>query len=115
MSIFATVIPLCSEAISSSTGATILHGPHQDAQKSTSTGLSLLSTSSANDWSVTVTVDLSAMSSPVCGIWGESQDLVPYPPPTNSAATCACTSTACSASQRSASIAAEQPVPAAVT
>src|SRR5581483_10084852 len=68
MSIFATVIPLCSEAISSSTGATILHGPHQDAQKSTSTGLSLPSTSSANDWSVTVKVDLSAMSSPVCGI-----------------------------------------------
>jgi hypothetical protein len=29
--------------------------------------LSLPSTSSANDWSVTITVDLSAMSSPVCG------------------------------------------------
>src|SRR5690242_3138773 len=68
MSIFATMISPCSEAISSSTGATILQGPHQVAQKSTSTGLSLPSTSSANDWSVTVTVDLSAMSSPVCGI-----------------------------------------------
>jgi hypothetical protein len=67
MSIFTILISLCSEAISSSTGATILHGPHQVAQKSTSTGLSLPSTSSANDLSVTITVDLSAMSSPVCG------------------------------------------------
>src|SRR5215218_2203665 len=46
----------CSEAISSSTGATILHGPHHSAQKSTSTGLSLPSTSSAKVASVTVTV-----------------------------------------------------------
>src|SRR5215210_1236149 len=46
----------CSEAISSSTGATILHGPHHSAQKSTSTGLSLPSTSSAKFASVTVTV-----------------------------------------------------------
>src|SRR4051795_13225935 len=35
----------CSFAISSSTGAHILHGPHHSAQKSTSTGLSLPSTS----------------------------------------------------------------------
>src|SRR3712207_2024642 len=46
----------CSEAISSSTGATILHGPHHSAQKSTSTGLSLPSTSSEKVASVTVTV-----------------------------------------------------------
>src|SRR3712207_8657948 len=46
----------CSEAISSRTGATILHGPHHSAQKSTSTGLSLPSTSSAKVASVTVTV-----------------------------------------------------------
>src|SRR3712207_637219 len=46
----------CSAAISSRTGATILHGPHHSAQKSTSTGLSLPSTSSAKDASVTVTV-----------------------------------------------------------
>ncbi len=40
MSILATLsFAPCSEAISSSTGATILHGPHQVAQKSTSTGL----------------------------------------------------------------------------
>src|SRR4051812_25312913 len=47
---------LCSPAISSSTGATILHGPHHSAQKSTSTGLSLCSTSLANVASVTVFV-----------------------------------------------------------
>src|SRR2546422_36383 len=46
----------CSAAISSSTGATILHGPHHSAQKSTSTGLSLDSTSLANVASVTVLV-----------------------------------------------------------
>src|SRR3954467_5848802 len=46
----------CSAAISSSTGATILQGPHHSAQKSTSTGLSLPSTSLAKLVSVTVTV-----------------------------------------------------------
>src|SRR5438270_9947629 len=47
---------LCSAAISSSTGATILHGPHHSAQKSTRTGLSLPSTSLAKLASVTVLV-----------------------------------------------------------
>src|SRR5512132_2481892 len=46
----------CSAAISSRTGATILQGPHHSAQKSTSTGLSLSSTSALNDWSVTFLV-----------------------------------------------------------
>src|SRR5437764_114249 len=46
----------CSAAISSSTGATILHGPHHSAQKSTRTGLSLPRTSLAKLESVTVTV-----------------------------------------------------------
>src|SRR6476469_808802 len=46
----------CSAAISSRTGATILQGPHHSAQKSTSTGLSLPSTSLAKLWSVTVLV-----------------------------------------------------------
>src|SRR3954465_11511541 len=46
----------CSAAISSSTGATILHGPHHSAQKSTRTGLSLPRTSVANVASVTVLV-----------------------------------------------------------
>src|SRR4028118_2056761 len=46
----------CSSAISSSTGATILHGPHHSAQKSTRTGLSLPSTLLAKVASVTVTV-----------------------------------------------------------
>src|SRR5690349_15478369 len=55
MSSLATVIlSPCSWAISSSTGATILHGPHQVAQKSTTTGLSLFSTSSENVASVTL-------------------------------------------------------------
>src|SRR3954447_9878912 len=49
-------LSLCSAAISSSTGATILHGPHHSAQKSTSTGLSLPSTSGAKLASVTVLV-----------------------------------------------------------
>src|SRR3954453_10395797 len=38
-------LPACSCAISSSTGASILHGPHHSAQKSTSTGWVDLSTS----------------------------------------------------------------------
>src|SRR5262245_36456545 len=49
--------PTFSLAISSSTGATILHGPHQVAQKSTSTGVLLDSTSSENVSSVTATVE----------------------------------------------------------
>src|SRR4051812_30788080 len=47
-----------SAAISSSTGATILHGPHQVAQKSTRTGVLLDSTSAENESSVTATVAL---------------------------------------------------------
>src|SRR3954447_25044504 len=50
------ILSPCSVAISSSTGATILHGPHHSAQKSTSTGLSLPSTSVSNVASVTVLV-----------------------------------------------------------
>src|SRR4028118_611284 len=46
----------CSRAISSRPGATILHGPHHSAQKSTRTGLSLPSTLLAKVASVTVTV-----------------------------------------------------------
>src|SRR3989440_8062311 len=43
----------CSFAISSSTGATIRQGPHQAAQKSTSTGVSDLMTSVSKFWSLT--------------------------------------------------------------
>src|SRR5829696_821771 len=46
-------LPLCSSAISSSTGLIILHGPHHSAQKSTSTGVLDLSTSLSNVASVT--------------------------------------------------------------
>src|SRR5438105_15390865 len=43
----------CSLAISSSTGATIRQGPHQVAQKSTSTGVADLMTSVSKFWSLT--------------------------------------------------------------
>ncbi|MNT25752.1 hypothetical protein D3C72_1612920 [compost metagenome] len=46
----------CSAASSSRIGAIILQGPHQVAQKSTSTGLSDLSTSASKLESVIVTV-----------------------------------------------------------
>jgi hypothetical protein len=52
-------LPAFSAAISSSTGATMRHGPHQVAQKSTSTGVLLLRTSSENESSVTTTVAVS--------------------------------------------------------
>src|SRR4051794_21102282 len=53
---FATVSwPADSLAISASTGATILQGPHQVAQKSTSTGVLLANTSFAKDASETST------------------------------------------------------------
>ena len=43
-----------SAAISESTGATILQGPHQDAQKSTSTGISDFRTSASKFFPVTM-------------------------------------------------------------
>src|SRR6476661_7606386 len=57
-----------STAISSSTGATILHGPHHSAQKSTRTGLSLPRTSVSNVASVTVLV-AAPMSTPTARVW----------------------------------------------
>src|SRR3954451_19718466 len=66
-------LSLCSAAISSSTGATILHGPHHSAQKSTRTGLSLPSTSLAKLASVTVTVLPAMVVLPVaCWLVGRS-------------------------------------------
>src|SRR3954469_24274073 len=57
MSSLATVsLSLFSPAISSRTGATILHGPHQVAQKSTTTVLPLPRTSLLKVSSVTSTV-----------------------------------------------------------
>src|SRR5687768_16121228 len=49
-------LSLFSAAISSRTGATILHGPHHSAQKSTRTGLSLCRTSTVKSASVVVLV-----------------------------------------------------------
>src|SRR5436305_1911706 len=90
MSSLATVsLSPCSAAISSSTGATILQGPHQVAQKSTTTGLSLPRTSSAKVASVTFTGALMAGflrgsgrtgsgrgRDGVVGGWGVAQDLL---------------------------------------
>src|SRR3954452_22035146 len=78
----------CSAAISSRTGATILQGPHHSAQKSTSTGLSLPSTSLAKLVSVTVTVlpaigrsHLSRLSCVPGGVTLRPVDLCPGPRP----------------------------------
>src|SRR5215813_13254047 len=58
---FATLTaPAFSRAISSSSGAIILHGPHHSAQKSTTTGLSCCVTSRSKlDSSSLITVELS--------------------------------------------------------
>ena len=56
--------PAFSAAISSTTGATIRHGPHQGAQKSTSTGTSDSSTSAWKLLSVT-SETLPAISAPL--------------------------------------------------
>src|ERR1700745_3683624 len=58
---FATeTCPPCSLAISSNSGAIILHGPHHSAQKSTITGLSPCVTSRSKlDSSSLITVELS--------------------------------------------------------
>ena len=45
--------PVCFAAIFSTTGANARHGPHHGAQKSTSTGKSLLRTSASNVFSET--------------------------------------------------------------
>src|SRR6185312_8841576 len=110
MSSFATVIlSLFSPAISSSTGATILHGPHHSAQKSTTTVLPLLRTSLSKVASVTSTVFLPMVFSFVRDVDGQPvtaatcSDAWPYPPPASSLGT------GPSASQRSASMAAAQP------
>src|SRR5919109_4552883 len=53
LSLAMVTLPWCSSAISSSTGETILQGPHHSAQKSTSTGVLDWSTSRSNVASVT--------------------------------------------------------------
>jgi hypothetical protein len=53
----------CAAAISSRIGATILHGPHHSAQKSTRTGVLLVSTTVLKSSSVTC---VAAMISPRC-------------------------------------------------
>src|SRR5438067_3481424 len=58
-------LPDCSTAISSSTGATMRHGPHHSAQKSTRTGRSLASTSASKSASVTACVVVPTCSSAV--------------------------------------------------
>ena len=53
-------------AISSSTGATIRHGPHQGAQKSTSTGVSDSMTSA---WKL---VSVTSVMARHCGSWSDA-------------------------------------------
>src|SRR3954447_3274917 len=107
----------CSAAISSRTGATILQGPHHSAQKSTSTGLSLPSTSLAKLVSVTVTVlpaigrsPLSRLACVPGGVTLRAVDLCPWhrPEPAEGGGRrpSAYLSSKVSASHRSASIAA---------
>ena len=87
-------------SFSSMTGAIMRHGPHQGAQKSTITGLSL---SSTRPWNVLLSISMtSALSSP-----RQSADARA---PAWSAAPASWAS-----SHLSASIAAMQPLPAAVT
>ena len=50
--------PLCSSASSSTTGESMRHGPHQGAQKSTSTGFSAARTSRSKLSCVTVKTDI---------------------------------------------------------
>src|SRR4051794_15857244 len=66
------ILSPCSEAISSSTGATILQGPHHSAQKSTRTGLSLPRTSTSNVASVTVLVAAPMWCLLVAGLLGRT-------------------------------------------
>src|SRR5450755_1987849 len=58
------ILPLYSPASSSTIGAIARQGPHQAAQKSTSTGLSDFSTSESKLASVTSTVALLAIHPP---------------------------------------------------
>src|SRR4051794_38986202 len=64
-------LPAYSSAICSSTGAIVLQGPHQSAQKSTRTGVSLARTCSSKVASVTVmgafTVTLDSPLGLACG------------------------------------------------
>src|SRR5213595_2130554 len=102
-----------SRAISSSKGAIILHGPHHSAQKSTSTGLSLCSTSLANVASVTVLV-LAPTGAPRlrvrCSVEQERRSIYAIDPPDGGPGRCVLSSSS-EASQRSASSAAAQPLP----
>src|SRR5947209_2987312 len=58
LSLTISILSGCSAAICSSTGPTRRHGPHQAAQKSTSTGFSACSTSFSNVASVTSRIAL---------------------------------------------------------
>src|SRR5690348_602331 len=57
-------LPICSEAISSSTGPSILHGPHHSAQKSTTTGCVEFKTSASKFDSLTSMVGIICNSVP---------------------------------------------------
>ena len=113
--------PSCSAAISSSTGAIILHGPHHSAQKSTSTGrvgaadrLVERRVGEGQD----VRRPREVLSAAGLGVYRSGRATSPgrrrFRDPTGVGSAGRCGRAPCSASQRSASIAAMQPVPAAV-
>src|SRR3954453_130939 len=79
------ILSPCSEAISSSTGATILQGPHHSAQKSTRTGLSLPRTSTSNVASGTVLVAPPMWCLLVAGLLGRTYGRDPSFPAAGSA------------------------------
>src|SRR3954453_13197449 len=104
LSLATVIFSACLDAISSRTGATILHGPHHSAQKSTSTGLSDVRTSLWKLVSVTVLVVAptdaprwSAMLRTSQQQYGGDCSACNQPP------ACASASSSCAASQRSAS------------
>ena len=120
LSLATVSLPRCSSAISASVGATILHGPHHSAQKSTRTGVSDPLTAlverrvGENDNIVghCGSFRRSVESTDRSGCWNRraSADI----PSSRVVARRQLAACACSLSQRSASIAAMQPLPAAV-
>src|SRR5690349_23965042 len=71
LSLTISILSPCSAAMASSDGAIWRHGPHQAAQKSTRTGLSLLRTSCSKESSVTFLRVPATAGSLTCWCGGE--------------------------------------------
>src|SRR5437773_7094854 len=107
LSLTILILPTCSAAISWRMGAIILHGPHHSAQKSTRTGSDVDATTSSKVEADSVLIDAAMADSLV--LVSERSNVVD--PPRIPADVRQC----CVSSHRSASMAAMQPEPAAVT